>query len=85
MFTITRPTRDEYKYKVKRARKQKNDELKKALQRDFYGYGKPDMTAEERIKEIDMLQRFLSLDFMMEDDDDSNDDVGPDELKKGEN
>ena len=43
------------------------------------GYGAEEMTEQERIAEHAMFQRFLSLDFMIEGDED---DVSLDELDK---
>ena len=49
-----------------------------ALIKEAQGYGKPNMTEQERIDEHKMLQRFLSLGIMMKDDD--NDDE-PEDLE----
>jgi len=61
-----------YKKVIRQAEKEKNDQLVLVLKQDMNGYGKPNMTEKEIKEEHLMLQRFISLDFMIEEEDDDD-------------
>ena len=78
-FNFQRFRKREYNQEINLAMEQKDIPLAQALYRERYGYEKGDMTKKEVRAEHKMLQKFVSLGFMMEDDDDSEEDEGVEE------
>ena len=64
---------------IREAFQSKDIEALKVIYKEIEGYGGPEMTEQEKIAEHAMFQSFLSLGFMMEDDED---DFSLDELDK---
>ena len=66
-FNFSRKTDNTYKLEIKNAERNYNDELARALKQEMEGYQKSAMNYDEKMAENKMFQKFLSLDFMIED------------------